>query len=81
MSRPAAELAASEGADRHREGGAARLFAEAERGRRVELLGAVRGEAVARAAERVDQHRDGGRVGAEMRVQMLIPRSWTRLAK
>ena len=70
---PAQQLAATERADGDDEGRAPALLAEAERAGAVELLGAVDGEAVRRAAELARQHRHLGRIGAEVRMQVIDP--------
>ena len=68
---PAAQLAAAIGTDRHHEGRAVRSFRASDSAtRRVELFRPMDGEAEARPAQRVGQHRHRGRIGAEMRVQM-----------
>ena len=67
----AVELAAPVGADRHHERAAPHLLRQADRRRLVEFLRPVDGEAPGRAAEHMHQHRHLGRIGAEMRMQVL----------
>ena len=67
---PAIELAAPERADRDDERRAANLLAEADELRAIELLGPVHREAVGRPAELAREHRDLGRIGAEVGVKV-----------
>ncbi len=68
---PAPQLAAAETADGHHEGGLLDLAREVEELGLVEFLGAVDGEAVARAAQLVGEQGHLGSVGAEVRVHVL----------
>ena len=68
---PAIHLAAPERADGHDEGGTLRLFGQADELSLVELLRPVHRKAVGRTAEAKGQHRHFGRIGPEVRVQVV----------
>ncbi len=69
--RPALELAPPELADGHHEAGFSNLLRQRERMGRVELLGAVNGDAVARSPEPSAKQRHHGGVRPEVGVQVL----------
>src|SRR5262249_34330003 len=68
---PSAKLAASELADGRDEGGVMHLLAQTERPRRIEFLGSVNGYAVWGAAEQPAEQCHGGRIGAEVNVEVV----------
>ena len=70
----AVKLAPAVGADRHDKGTAPDLLCQANGLHIVVFLRPVDGEAPPWPAQRMHQHRDLGRVGAEVRMQMLDAR-------
>ncbi len=68
---PAHQLAAAKAGNGDREGRMARLHPQRQRAGGVEFLGAMHGEAVGDARQHARQHGDRGRVGAEVRVDVL----------
>ena len=67
----AVKLASAIRADGHDECTTPDLLCQTDELHLVEFLRAVDGEAPRRPAQRMHQHRDFGRIGAEMRMQML----------
>ena len=68
---PAAQLTRAKGADRHRELGPADLLPQMQEFGLVEFLRAVHGKAVRGSPELAGQHRNLGRIGAEMSMHVL----------
>ena len=66
----AKELASSKRAYRHDEAATPNLLRQAQKRSLIEFLRAMNGEAPRRSAKGMHQHRDFGRIGAEVRVKM-----------
>src|SRR5262249_31678879 len=67
----AIKLTTAIGANRHNEGAALDLLGQSKKLNVVVFLGSMDGETPSRSSQGMNEHRDFGRIGSKVRVQML----------